>query len=290
MDKMRDERRLPFFMVTKPATTTLAQHFTGRRLPIARSVYFAAVELANDARAETFSKPRKAIAERAGVNVRVLDEYVSELEACGLLRVERIHAEGVNLPNRWTLTDPPAARTGGSDSADTTLAVPPTLGGSDPACTLNQEGTTSQRQEEKEATPSPARPVSYRGKRVPPNVVAGAEHLLSVFCEVGGRRISAWTRDGKPSPDFKQVLGAVLERDATTDEWERGIRAFAAAPPDWVDGPWQIGVVFGPKAAGWVLARASGSVSAAPAGSVTGGNRRPRPDYNQRVIREDDAS
>jgi hypothetical protein len=113
MSNLTDERRLPFFIVTKPASAALGAHFTGRRLPVARSIYFAIVELANDARSETFEKPRKAIASRAGVNVSVVDDYVPEIEACGILRVERLKVEGHNLPNRWTLLDPPPGGEGG---------------------------------------------------------------------------------------------------------------------------------------------------------------------------------
>jgi hypothetical protein len=268
---LHDERRLPFFMVTKPATATLAQSFTGRRLPVARSIYFAIVELANDARSESFAKPRKAIAERAGVNVRVLDEYVPEIENCGLLRVDRVHVEGVNLPNRWTLLDPPCAGTGGGDPEGATLAMQPTLGGSDPGDAPVKEGSTSQKQEGKDGSRS-SRPVSYRGKRVPVDVVADAERLLGVFCEVAARNLSPRTRADEPSADLKQIIGALLERDGVgADEWERGIRAFAVNPPDWVDGPLQVGTVFGARASGWVLAAASGNGTAGRNGKVTSG-------------------
>lgn len=104
---VRDGRRLPFVIVTKAATARLAEVFEGRSLAIARSVYLGVVEAANRERSDTFTAFRAELAAVCGVSPRTLTEYADRLEAAGLLAVERRQQDGVNLPNVWTLTDPP---------------------------------------------------------------------------------------------------------------------------------------------------------------------------------------
>lgn len=100
-----------------------------------------------------------------------------------------------------------------------------------------------------------SRAVRYRSKKVPPATVESAVRLLGVFTEVTGRKASPWTRAGEPSSDLKQVIGALLSRDAGEEDWERAVRNSAVAPPSFVEGPLkQLGHVFGEKAAGWALA------------------------------------
>lgn len=293
--KFDDERRQPFFMVTKPATRALADHFEGRRLPVARSIYFALVELANDERTpeQVQHKARKAIAEKAGVNVRVVDEYGPELEAAGLLRIERVEVEGVHHPNRWVLVDAPDPRVsaGGSDPDGGTLAVQD-RGGSDPdGGTIQENGSTatpSSREEDREEAPASGRDlalvapssepprrlspdVRYKGNVVPPPIVAAAKALLGVFNEATGRDLGAETAAGKPSPALTQIIGAMLARpQVMPDAWQDAIRNTVANPPRWVEGPVQIGTVFGERAAEHALTntgqRSTAHLSARDAG------------------------
>src|SRR5581483_3823858 len=113
--KIGDERRLPFFMVTKVATAAIRGELQSRRGQAALAVYVAIVECANDARSDHFEKSRKEIAARGMVETKPLDRYVSVLEDLELIRVERVQEGGWHRPNRWTLTDPR-----GGDSDDPT--------------------------------------------------------------------------------------------------------------------------------------------------------------------------
>lgn len=117
------------------------------------------------------------------------------------------------------------------------------------------------------------KPVTYQGKSVPAEVVDGAERALQVFCEATGRRIGAWKRDGGPSPDLKQVIGALLARPGVElEDWIAGVRAMAAAPPEWVRGPiTQIGHVFGEKAADWTLSAVARSEQQPQLRAISGG-------------------
>jgi hypothetical protein len=109
---VQDKRRLPFVMVTKAAIEAIRDTFDSRRGQTALAVYVALVECANDARSDSFETPRRILAERGMVHVKVLDRYVSELEGLDLVQVERPDGK----TNRWTLTDPPAAEGGTLDS------------------------------------------------------------------------------------------------------------------------------------------------------------------------------
>jgi hypothetical protein len=269
MTAITDKRNLPFFMITKPACAVLGTAFAGRRLPVARSIYFAIARLANDAGTrESVVTPRKAIATEAGVNVRVVDEYTPALEACGLLRVERVMTGGVNLPNRWTLVDPPCVSTTGSDPERTTPASiargsdPADTRGSDPACTLKEEGRDFVSTEEREEPRAAARKsVSYHGKRVEQSVVTDAERLCTVFAEATGKACAPRTRAGDATPALKQIVGALMAReDVTLATWEAAVRRTVANPPGWVDGrPLVLGDVFGERAAEHALAAATGT-------------------------------
>jgi hypothetical protein len=105
---------------------------------------------------------------------------------------------------------------------------------------------------------TPATVVRFRNARVPDETVAGAERLLAVFCDETGRRLSTRTAQGKPTPALTQAIGAMLDRpEATVEQWEAGIRAVAAQPPQWVTGPLQPGHVFGARAADWTLTAAT---------------------------------
>lgn len=98
-------------------------------------------------------------------------------------------------------------------------------------------------------------PVMYRGKRVPAVIWEQAAALLGVFNEATGRRLGGRTMTGGPSPVVKQIIGAILARpEVAPDAWEAAVRNTVANPPRWIEGPVQIGHVFGERAAEWALA------------------------------------
>jgi hypothetical protein len=99
------------------------------------------------------------------------------------------------------------------------------------------------------------KPVHYRGRKVPKTTVDTAERLLDVFNETTGSGLGARKGDGRPSPALKQVVGALLDREAPAEVWERGVRAMLADPPDWIEDRITVGHLFGPRAAEHTLAR-----------------------------------
>jgi DNA-binding transcriptional ArsR family regulator len=109
----------------------------------------------------------------------------------------------------------------------------------------------------------PARePVSYRGRRVAPLIVSNAEALLLSFSEAVGRSVRSFTSSGKPTPELKQVVGALLSHeDVTPGQWLSAIEATVANPPGWVEGPLQLGHVFGERAAAHALAAGRGEAA-----------------------------
>lgn len=236
-----DERRLPFFMVTKAATKAIRESFESRRGQTALAVYVAIVELANDARSESFEKPRKAIALRAMVNVRVLDSYVAELEGLGLLRVERQRAGDMNLPNRWTLTDPPDV----AYSDDTTPAHP------DDTRVVPADDTLFQdegRRGEREEAPLP----KISGKPVNRESWTLTALILAEFNRQTERDLRLLTSAGEASEAAKRIYGRVRKYpDLTLDDHERIIANTLASrwwdPKGAENGKPQVGVVYGPN-------------------------------------------
>lgn len=109
---------------------------------------------------------------------------------------------------------------------------------------------------EREKEPARKKAVKYQGKPVSPLVAENAQRLLVAFNEATGRNLSPFTGSGRQSDHLTRILGAFdLHPDATLDEWEQGIRLVVASPPSWVDGPVDIGDIFGPKSAGRTLGR-----------------------------------
>lgn len=107
-----DERRPPFCYQTHAALDAIRSKFTGAKRTTAIAVYVVMTETANrqggaTARASGFRAARAEIAERVGISVDTLDRYVSDLCAIPLLNVIRERAGEVNLPNRWSLVEPP---------------------------------------------------------------------------------------------------------------------------------------------------------------------------------------
>lgn len=109
------------------------------------------------------------------------------------------------------------------------------------------------------APTSPSLPrVNYRGKRVDGDTVAAAVRLLEVFNGSTGRQLGATGADGRPSPALKQIVGAMIIRPQVSGEqWEAAIRRTVTSPPSWVEGPLQLGHVFGERAAEHALANGS---------------------------------
>lgn len=101
---MSDARRHGWFPIYKAATQRIREHFqtrpNGLTTATALAVYGALLELENDGRRmETFEVFRRDLADRAGVGLTAASKYQSELEAAGVIHVERRVVEGVNLPN-----------------------------------------------------------------------------------------------------------------------------------------------------------------------------------------------
>lgn len=110
-----EDRRAQPAWVGHDALARIAEAFSGRRLPVARSIYLAVIELASAG--GVVEAPRADVATAAGCTRKALDDYVPDLEACGVLAVERrSDGHGGNLPNVWVVLD---LREGG------TQGVPP---------------------------------------------------------------------------------------------------------------------------------------------------------------------
>lgn len=102
--RVEDRRRSTAVLIERSTLQTIAEHFEGRRLPMARSLMLALIELAT---ASEVDATRATIADYAGMTKKALDDYVPALEEAGLLRRERRRDDaGGNLPNVWTLLDP----------------------------------------------------------------------------------------------------------------------------------------------------------------------------------------
>lgn len=116
---------------------------------------------------------------------------------------------------------------------------------------VHRTGTGIRTTEPSEETDNHTRPratLTYRGKRVPAETAAHAERLLDAFNDATGRDLAA-------APNLRQIAGALLERpDIPIDRWARAITNTIANPPAWVEGPIQIGHIFGDKAADHALA------------------------------------
>lgn len=98
-----DPREMPVSVIRHDDIDRIAGLFDGRKLPIARSVYFAIVQLVAESVGAYAEETRKDLAAVAGVGVRTLDETVQALEAAGLLHRVQRREDGINLPNLWGL-------------------------------------------------------------------------------------------------------------------------------------------------------------------------------------------
>jgi hypothetical protein len=293
----RDGRRHGWFPVYKSATERIRAHFAGRpnglTTATALAVYGAVLELLNDARAEEGPVYRRALAEAAGIGLKAATRYQDELEACGVIRVERRQIEGVNLPNivRTVDTDRLEPLAGvessgpdgvGASGPDGGVERTPGVGssgleGSGREDTPNEEAlttTSSALEEEREETRSravslagdhePVKSFTYKSKTVPAAVRRAAVDALAEFSSATGKSIRLIDGTGGPSPELRQIAGAMLTRpDVPLEDWKAAIRATVASPPSWVDGPLQVGHVFGERAAAHTLAAGRGEAPAA---------------------------
>lgn len=100
-----DHRTLPVVPLLPEDLDRLATCFTGQRLPPARSVYVAIVELVYSGPiGGTAEATRREVADKAGVTIKTLDNYVEALEVERFISVERRRdGAGGNLPNLWML-------------------------------------------------------------------------------------------------------------------------------------------------------------------------------------------
>lgn len=152
---VRDGRRLPFVAITKDALRVLDEAFPKpAELRQARSVYLALIEIANRGQSDTFAAGRPHIASISGVGVKTLDRLVPRLEEAGIVTVKRRRELGVNLPNVWTLTDPPSTVLGVASvqthpgAADATPSV-----GQTPGVGPNRRSVEEPPAKEEERTP-----------------------------------------------------------------------------------------------------------------------------------------
>lgn len=85
----------------------VSEHFSGRRLQAARTIYLSLAELVAESTDGVKEATRREVADRAGVTTKTLDEYVAELEEARVIGVKRrSDGEGGNLPNLWWLVGP----------------------------------------------------------------------------------------------------------------------------------------------------------------------------------------
>lgn len=168
--------------------------------------------------------------------------------------------DGEAVPPRQDPPTPPAG-------PGTPPGVSDSPGKNDHPGTTTSEQPLSERARASERDDDGPKPLSYRGRRVPAEVAANVDRLLAVFAEASGQRRSS-------QQARKQVVGALMARpDVDIAMWEAGVRAIIASPPDWWDGPPEIGHVFGERAADWTL-RAASRPASPPAAGAPGGSAR----------------
>lgn len=237
---------------------------------------------------------QERLAEFVPCSVRALGTYISELRKVGLVTVVR---RGLGQTNVYVLNDLDSL--GSADSADQDAQdVPAGSAKSADQGTQNlpipntktQNGTKTQGTKRE-------KPVTYRSRRVPREVVDSATRLLAVFSEATGRPFRARTDAGDVLPALRQVIGALLTRPEVEEEaWERAIRNTVANPPGFVDGALVIGHVFGERAADHALANPGRRGASGPSGAsvrsegVQTGNggygEGQRPDWDSALHRE----
>jgi hypothetical protein len=98
------QRDKPFAWQSKAGMKTIADVFDNN-IASARSVYVALAEIASDEGSETFGRPIRQIADRAGVAYRTAATILNRLESLNLIAVARGVVEGTKerAPSTFTL-------------------------------------------------------------------------------------------------------------------------------------------------------------------------------------------
>ncbi len=128
-EQVRDERRPPFCYQTHEALDAIRAHYARGakygKSTVALGIYLAFTEAANrlggDPARNGFTSDRTYLAHLAGMSPSGFDRYIPELVAAGVLTVEQRQEGKANLPNLWTLIDPPRERTPLRVDAETPL-------------------------------------------------------------------------------------------------------------------------------------------------------------------------
>lgn len=171
-----DRRRPPAVLVERAALAQLADCFAGRRLPQARSIYLALIELAVGHEVDA---TRGTVAEYAGVTKKTLDEYAAGLEKAGLMaRERRADGNGGNLPNVWALLD-----VGG-------VGTRSTLGSADHPVLLSSTTPDEKVKKTEGGTRSTLGSFVVAEGDVPEEMVADARGLLAQRRRVDGRVVT----------------------------------------------------------------------------------------------------
>jgi hypothetical protein len=94
----------PFVWQSKAGMKTIADVFDND-IASARSVYVALTEIASDEGSETFTRPIRQIADRAGVAYRTAATILNRLESLKVIAVERGVVEGTKerAPSTFTM-------------------------------------------------------------------------------------------------------------------------------------------------------------------------------------------
>jgi hypothetical protein len=169
---------MPVSVIRHDDLDVLAETFEGRKLPVARSVYFAVVQLVAESTGAFGEATRKELAQMAGVSVRTLDENVTALEEADLIFRQKRWADGLNLPNLWALGAAP-----GGGAARGTTPGSRTSAGDDPQHPSTSSGSSSSGS--KEVGSGPAALPLPEGVDIPDDLLADAGELLRRKQKVG---------------------------------------------------------------------------------------------------------
>lgn len=210
---VRDGRTLPFVPVTHAALTAIAQAVPARRLPYARSMYLALLEVANDERDVRAAVSRRRLGERAGMSPETVSDIGPLLVDAGVLRIVERRFDGQRLENEWIVLEPSDAEDAGSSDPPASQAGGVVPRRQDPPASqarLSQEV----RQEEQEETSSPAPRPRERAKRPDPDALPDdfPGDLVSVVDQVTAELGDAAAARGAPAPARAAVARALARR------------------------------------------------------------------------------
>lgn len=246
-------QRQPFYWLTNASMeAVMGLPVTRRAKAMAlMSVLAYAASCERDGRHDGFARSVADVGAMMGESESTVYRLAREMEEIGVLqRVARTTETGFSLPPEWLLLDPQQTPVTG----DTPVRNRETLTGAAHAGVRVEEEQTSLA--EARETPDNSDPVvmQYARQDVRASVLFLADGLLATFNAATGKRLGTRDASGKPSPDVKQIVGAILARPvASPDEWQAAVWNTVANPPGWHDGPVKIGTIFGPKAAGEAL-------------------------------------